>query len=220
MSSLDEFPLFRTDVIEALRQPLESGEISVARRDESVTLPARGMIVLAANPCPCGDYHPDARASKCQCKEVVRRAYRDRVTGPLADRIDINRHVAPARPHAARDVFAPPEPSDAIRARVEAARLRQDVRYRGCAWRLNGQVPGPVLSDRWPLPGDAQRLVADALYDGGLSRRGATRVHRLAWTVADLQGHSEPTALDVDTALRLRSGQPLLLATLDRRVAG
>src|SRR5689334_25018142 len=108
---------------------------------------------------PCGDFHPDARASACRCRESVRRTYRDRVTGPLADRIDINRYVAPAKPHAARDLFARPEPSAAIRARVEAARLRQDVRYRGCAWRLNSQVPGPVLSDRWPLADEAQGLV-------------------------------------------------------------
>lgn len=217
---LDEFPLFRTDVIEALRQPLESGEVTVARRDESVVLPARAMIVLASNPCPCGDYHPDARLSRCGCSESKRRAYRSRVTGPLADRIDITRHVAPVQPHRGSDPFDPPEGSASIRERVELARMRQEQRYAGCDWRLNSHAPGPVLNRQWPLTTSGQRLLDDALYRGKLSRRGATRVHRLAWTVADLAGSGRPDVPEVDTALRLRSAQPLMLDALHRRAAG
>ncbi len=214
---LDEFPLFRTDVIEALRQPLESGDVSIARQEESVTLPARGMVVLACNPCPCGDYHPDARANSCRCSEVKRRDYRLRITGPIADRIDIVRNLVPLRPHTGGDRFDVPEPSAAVRARVEQARLRQDARYRECSWRLNGQAPGPLLRERWPLADDAQRLVDDELYAGRLTRRGAARVHRLAWTVADLHRVDHPGLVEVDVALRLRAGEPLLLATLERR---
>ena len=103
---LDEFPLFRADVINALRQPLESGDISVARGEESVVLPARALVVLAANPCPCGDFHPDARISRCSCREVQRRDYRRKVTGPITDRIDITRHLAAPTPTARRDRFA------------------------------------------------------------------------------------------------------------------
>lgn len=217
---LDEFPLFRSDVIEALRQPLESGEVTVARRDESITLPARGMIVLASNPCPCGDYHPDSRVSHCSCSEKRRRDYRNRVTGPLADRIDIIRFVAPVKPHHGHDPFEPPECSADIRVRVELARLRQQVRFVGSDWRLNSQVPGPVLSREWPLTPEGQRLMDDALYSGRLSRRGATRVHRLAWTVADLAGLDRPDAPEVATALRLRSGEPLLLTALQGRAVG
>ncbi len=215
---LDEFPLFRSDVIEALRQPLESGEVVVARRDESVTLPARGTVVLACNPCPCGEYHALARHNRCTCSEVRRRDYRARITGPIADRIDITRHVEPQRPHADRDRFACDEPSALVRERVEQARRRQSARYAGCPWRLNGHAPGPVLSERWPLGEEARRLLDDALYAGRLTRRGAVRVHRLAWTLADLAALEAPGLPEVDAALRLRGGDPLMLATLERRV--
>ncbi|MGZ4486417.1 MAG: YifB family Mg chelatase-like AAA ATPase [Nocardioides sp.] len=214
---LDEFPLFRTDVIEALRQPLESGEVVVARRDESVTLPARGMLVLASNPCPCGDYHPDARLSTCTCSEVRRRAYLARVGQPVTDRIDVVRHVTPVRPDRAADRFARSESSAEVRGRVEAARLRQAARYAGRSWRLNGQAPGPVLEQEWPLAPRGRALLDEAQYAGSLTARGVVRVQRLAWTVADLAGVDRPGLDEVDTALRLRSGAPLLLATLQRR---
>jgi magnesium chelatase family protein len=214
---LDEFPLFRTDVIEALRQPLESGEVTVARRDESVKLPARGMVVLACNPCPCGDYSPTASANACRCQEVKRREYRSRITGPVADRIDVMRHLAAVQPHSHGDVFGLSEPTAQVRGRVERARERQFARYAGASWRLNSQAPGPLLRVQWPLPEPAQRLVDDEVYAGRLTQRGATRVHRLAWTVADLQEVDHPGPEQVDVAIRLRTGAPLMLATLERR---
>ena len=214
---LDEFPLFRTDVIDALRQPLESGEVTVARRDESVTLPARGMVVLACNPCPCGEYTPQVSENRCQCREARRRDYRARITGPVADRIDILRHLTPIRPHDRDDLFGPPEESAAVRARVEAARLRQAERYAGTSWRLNGQAPGPMLREHWPLERAGQSLVDDAAYTGRLTQRGAARVHRVAWTVADLCGLRQPGVAEVQTALHLRTGEPLLLSALERR---
>ena len=214
---LDEFPLFRTDVIEALRQPLENGEVTIARGDESATFPARGMVVMACNPCPCGDYHAQASQSRCRCSELKRRDYRLRITGPISDRIDILRHIVPLRPHDQSDLFGVPESSATVRARVERARLRQVARYRGCSWRLNGQAPGPMLSDAWPLTDEAQARVDGEIYGGRLTRRGAVRVHRLAWTVADLHDVARPGLAEVDVALRLRSGEPLMLATLERR---
>ena len=213
---LDEFPLFSSDVIEALRQPLENGEVTIARGRESATYPARGMVVLACNPCPCGDYHPDARENRCVCSEVRRRDYRRKLTGPIVDRIDITRHILPVRPHEARDPFARPEPSASVRRRVEAARARQASRFAGEPWRVNAQIPGPLLRQRWPLSDSALLLLDDEIYSGRLSRRGATRVHRLAWTVADLRGVERPEVDELDVALRLRTGQPLRLATLDR----
>ncbi len=214
---LDEFPLFRSDVIEALRQPLESGEVTIARGDDSATFPARGMVVVACNPCPCGDYTDDNGTNRCQCLEVKRRTYRARITGPIADRIDILRHVTPIKPHDRPEPWTRPESSAEIRVRVEQARARQEVRYDGRSWRLNSQTPGPLLRDEWPLTGDAQRRLDDELYAGRLSGRGATRVQRIAWTVADLAGVDRPGMTEVDVALRLRSGAPLLMATLERR---
>ncbi|MFC7496154.1 MULTISPECIES: YifB family Mg chelatase-like AAA ATPase [unclassified Nocardioides] len=213
---LDEFPLFRSDVIEALRQPLESGDVTVARRDESVTLPARGMVVLACNPCPCGDYSGDVRLNRCTCREVQRRDYRNKVTGPVADRVDIVRHLPPLRKHDAVADTEAPESSAQVRHRVTAARQRQAERYADESWRLNGHAPGPVLRERWPLTKDGQRAVDDQLYAGRLSRRGATRVHRLSWTIADLRRLDRPGLEEVETALRLRTGEPLLLQMLER----
>lgn len=213
---LDEFPLFRSDVIEALRQPLENGDVTIARRDESVTLPARGMVVLAANPCPCGDYTADVRQNTCTCRAAQRRDYRNKVTGPVADRVDIVRHLPPLRRPDGPADRDPPESTARVRRRVEAARARQTERYVDESWRLNGQASGPVLRDRWPLTKAGQQAVDKHLYDGRLSRRGATRVHRLAWTVADLRGRPHPGLEEVDTALRLRLGEPLLLSMLER----
>ena len=213
---LDEFPLLRTDVIDALRQPLESGEVSVARGEESVTFPARSLVVFAANPCPCGDFHPDAGQNHCRCRSRQIQDYQARVRGPITDRIDIVRHLEPLRPHDARDSFATPDSSDVVRARVQQARLRQAGRYHERGWRLNGQVPGPVLLREWPLDRRCQDLVDRQMYDGKLSRRGATRVHRLAWTVADLGGHDQPTPADTEAALALRAGTPLAGAVLRR----
>ena len=216
---LDEFPLFRADVINALRQPLESGDISVSRADESVVLPARSIVVLAANPCPCGDFHADASIDRCKCREVQRRDYRRKVTGPITDRIDITRHLTAITPTAGRDPLAVRESTATVRARVTAARERQAERYRDEGWRLNGHTPGPTLASRWPLTSAASDLLDDQLWKGRLTRRGVTRVHRLAWTVADLAGVDQPGLAEAETALRLRAGEPLLVSEL-RRAAG
>ncbi|WP_141012907.1 YifB family Mg chelatase-like AAA ATPase [Nocardioides sambongensis] len=210
---LDEFVLFRSDVIEALRQPLESGEITVARREESVTLPARGMLVLAANPCPCGDYAPGPAGNRCTCPERVRRDYRRKVSGPIADRIDITRHVVPVTP-ASVDPFRPAEPSSVVRERVAAARERQRERFAACSWRLNSQIPAPRLKDAFPVADEARRRLDRITFEGRLSARGAVRVQRLAWSIADLRAvrrgeEVRPGLSEVDTALRLRCGDPL-----------
>ena len=212
---LDEFPLFNSDIIEALRQPLESGEITIARGEESATFPARTMFVIACNPCPCGDYHPTNRDNRCTCTEVKRREYRKKLSGPITDRIDITRHIEPVQPHEANDPLARPEASAPIRARVTSARLRQSERYAGLPWRLNADAPGPALRERWPLEDSAARTLDERVYAGGLTRRGATRVHRLAWTVADLNHVVRPGPRELDVALRLRLGEPLQLDTLD-----
>lgn len=217
---LDEFPLFQADLVEALRQPLESGEITISRGEETATFPARCMFVLACNPCPCGEYHPTNRDNRCSCTEVKRREYRKKISGPIADRIDITRHVEPVRPYEMRDPLARPESTTVIRERVVLARERQVTRYAGTPWRLNAHVPGPVLRDRCPLTEEADAALADRVYAGQLTRRGATRVHRLAWTVSDLNAVARPGTAELDVALRLRTGEPLALRTLETGRAG
>lgn len=213
---MDEFPLFRTDVIDALREPLESGDITIARAEESVTLPARSLVVLAANPCPCGNFVVAAARSRCTCTETHRRSYQSRVRGPITDRIDITRHLSPLTASQVDDL-ARPESTAEVRARVQAARLRQEERYAGEGWRLNGQAPGPALRDRWPLAKQAQTVLDQQMFGGRLTQRGAVRVHRIAWTLADLTGLDRPGLHEVDVAIRLRSGEPLMAATVARR---
>lgn len=217
---LDEFPLFNADIIEALRQPLESGEVTIARGEESATFPARTMVVIACNPCPCGDYHPADRGNRCTCTELRRREYRKKLSGPIIDRVDITRHVEPVPPYEARDPLARPEPSAPIRARVTAARERQAARYAGTAWRLNADVPGPRLLAEWPLTDAAARRLEERVWAKALTGRGGTRVHRLAWTVADLHGVDRPGLDELDVAIRLRRGDPLLVSSLGLAGAG
>ncbi|MDN5745322.1 MAG: YifB family Mg chelatase-like AAA ATPase [Nocardioidaceae bacterium] len=215
---MDEFPLFRSDLIEALRQPLESGDITIARREESVTLPAGGMLVLASNPCPCGNYTANARTNRCKCLERVRRTYQARMTGPVADRIDIVRHVQPTTP-AHQDPFHPATRSAQVRERVADARNRQRQRFAGHGWRLNSQIPSARLKDTWPVTPAGQRRLDTETYGGRLSARGAVRVLRVAWTVADLASGCSgaevtPGVDEIEVALRLRTGLPLDLHSI------
>lgn len=212
---LDEFPLLPSDIIEALRQPLESGEITIARGDEDATYPAGGMLVLACNPCPCGEYSPRTRDHRCQCSEVKRREYRRKISGPIADRIDITRFVEPVGAYERDDRFSLPETSATVRARVAAARERQRLRYAEGGWRLNAHVPGPDLRSTFPLDDVATQRLDSAVYGGTLTRRGATRVHRVAWSVADLRGCGRPGRDELEVALRLRSADPLDLSMMD-----
>lgn len=212
---LDEFPFYPADVIEALRQPLESGEVTLARGDECATFPARAMFVLAMNPCPCGGYHPRVSDSDCTCAETTRRNYRRRVTGPIQDRIDIWLDLDKPE-QTGPDPFGPPESTAAVRARVSAARRRTAARLHGTPWRVNADVPGPVLRDRWALAPEAEARLEQSIYAGHLSRRGATRVHRVAWTLADLWALDRPGLRELEVALALRLGRPIPLDALHR----
>jgi magnesium chelatase family protein len=212
---LDEFPLFRADVIDALRQPLEAGEVSIARGEESATYPARGMVVLAANPCPCGNYHAQAGGLVCDCLDPVRRNYRRKLSGPIIDRIDIWRELQPMAGHRGRDRFAHRWSSSELRSLVAAARLRQAARFAGLGFALNSAVPGPALAEHWPLPAEGQQLLERAMSEGRLTRRGLTRVHRVALSVADVAGRVGPEIEDVETALALRASQPVDLAAME-----
>jgi magnesium chelatase family protein len=216
---LDEFPLFRSDVIDALRQPLESGEVTIARGEESATFPARGMVVMACNPCPCGEYSAVNPGSDCTCTQQERHHYARRVTGPVHDRIDILRHVLPPSKEHPSLPGEVPATSAEVRERVAAARERQLARYADREWRLNSQVPSALLAREWPLPDAGDIRLDQEVLKGTLSRRGAVRVHRVAWTVADLAGRDRPTAADVDTAFRLRQGDPLTQVSVVRRAS-
>ncbi|MBL0747358.1 YifB family Mg chelatase-like AAA ATPase [Nocardioides baculatus] len=214
---LDEFPHFRSDVIEAMRQPLESGEVTIARGEETATYPARSLVVLAANPCPCGNFH-GLTGGACECSEQQRAHYRRKLSGPILDRVDIWMEVRPQGRRGSSAWGPQPESSADVRARVAEARQRQARRYAYCAWLLNSSCPGPVLADRWPLERDGQQVIDQELATGSLTRRGMTRVQRLAWTVADCAGVERPGRREAEIALALRSDNAA--RTLPARVVG
>jgi magnesium chelatase family protein len=200
---LDEAPEFSPQALDGLRQPLESGTVVLHRSDGAVGYPARFLLVLAANPCPCG-----SRARHCSCPPALRRRYRQRLSGPLLDRVDIRLSVDPV-PRA--DLLAEAgqrEASAAVAARVSAARAATRERWRSLGWRTNGEASGRLLRQRpWRLPPSVVDSAERHLESGALSARGFDRVLRLAWTVADLAGHTAPDAGDVAEAVFLRTGR-------------
>lgn len=196
---LDEAPEFARPVLEAMRQPLEEGEVRVARADLSVTLPACCQLVIAANPCPCGRGMGDG--ADCSCSSVQRRRYAARISGPLADRIDLRLQIH--RPAAAA-LDAEGECTAAVAARVREARERTRERWRSTPWRVNADVPGPALRRDWPPEAPGVALLARAVTRGALTLRGADRVLRVGWTLADLAGRPRPTVDDIARAIALR----------------
>lgn len=202
---LDEAPEFQASVLDALRQPLESGSVAVQRAAGDAEFPARFQLVLAANPCPCGQWGSTDGA--CSCPSAVRRRYLGRLSGPLLDRIDIRirvDRVTAAQLRMAEEV--PRQTSAQARARVAAARERARVRLEGTGWACNAEVPGSRFRlTEWWLPAEVRAPLDAALERGALSLRGHDRVLRLAWTLADLGGVDRPGRREVGAALALRS---------------
>ncbi len=199
---LDELLEFSRTAIEVLRQPLESGTITVARANATYTFPAAFMLVAAMNPCPCGMY--GSRANACRCTDEVRQRYVARLSGPLLDRIDLHVNVA----RVAIDELAlrkPAEPSAAVRARVEAARTLQRARYDGRRYATNALLPGADVRAACALDAEALALLADAATTRGLSARSHDRVLRVARTIADLDARAAVNTAHLAEALAYRS---------------
>jgi magnesium chelatase family protein len=200
---LDEAPLFSPMALDALRQPLESGFVVLARGGGVVRYPARFQLVLAANPCPCGQ-----PAARCTCAPMTRRRHDQRLSGPLMDRIDLRVQVEPVAHADLFDDAADRETSAVVAARVSTARAAAAERWRGTPWKVNGEVPGATLRlPRWLVPASALRQAQQFLEQGSLSARGFDRVLRLAWTIADLAGRTPPDADAIAEALFFRTGQ-------------
>lgn len=204
---MDEAPEFPSSVLDALRQPLESGVISIHRANAIAYFPGTFQLVMAANPCPCGQY--GAKDTECTCTPNTRRRYLGRISGPLMDRIDIQLNI---RRVTAAELRIGGEPGGAerlttakARGRVVAARARAAERLKDTPWLLNSQVPGawlrtgPLRLDRATTSG-----LDRALERGGLTMRGYDRVLRVSWSVADLAGADMPTLEHVGRALYLR----------------
>ncbi|HEY6277783.1 MAG TPA: YifB family Mg chelatase-like AAA ATPase [Streptosporangiaceae bacterium] len=201
---LDEAPEFDRDVLDALRQPLESGEVVVARSGLTARFPARFTLVLAANPCPCAK-GPSAGAG-CTCTPTQRRRYLARLSGPLLDRVDVKVEFLPVSRAELLDDRGFTEPSSVVAARVEEARQRAATRLKHTPWRLNAEIPGSELRRAFaPSPG-ALSPVERAMDLGEISARGVDRVIRVAWTLADLAGVARPTIDETSYALGLWLG--------------
>jgi magnesium chelatase family protein len=201
---LDEAPEFTRDVLDALRQPLESGEVVVARCGLTARFPARFTLVLAANPCAC------ARGAGprvgCTCTPTARRRYLARLSGPLLDRVDVKVELLPVgRAELLSDRrFA--EPSPVVAARVTAARERTAARLKDTPWRLNAEIPGSELRRAFPPSPGALAPLERAMDLGQISARGVDRVIRVAWTLADIAGIARPTVSETSYALGLWLG--------------
>lgn len=205
---LDELTEFSRDVLEALRQPLEDGRVSIARASGSATLPARFQLVAATNPCPCGHYGDEDR---CRCPQGVPERYVGRISGPLRDRIDI--WVTLARMKAAAMVGgSDPESSSAVAERIAGARATQLARPGN---RLNARVSGRALRAIARLQPVTARRLADLADSEHLSGRGTERLLRVARTVADLAGSNAVESEHLEEAARWRppsSNPPVALA--------
>lgn len=201
---LDEAPEFPSSVLDVLRQPLESRTISIHRASAIASFPARFQLVLAANPCPCGQWSP--KGESCTCAPSVKRRYLSRISGPLRDRLDLELWVPRLTSTAASGDAAGRVSSAEARRRVELARAVAAERYRETPWRTNAEVPGPWLRGAGGMhPGHRATAAIDrALERGGLTMRGYDKVLRLAWTLADLDGAGLPDGDHVGQANVLR----------------
>jgi magnesium chelatase family protein len=198
---LDEAPEYERRVLDALRQPLESGELVIHRSAGTAAYPARFQLVLAANPCPCGK--ASGKGLECTCTPIMRRRYMARMSGPLLDRVDIQLQVDRVSLADFGQAGAE-EGTAAVAGRVKAARLRQLDRLRPFGLDTNSQVSGRVLRGELRLKPQVTRILDHSLERGVLTARGYDRVLRLAWTLADLADRDLPDADHIGQALGLR----------------
>lgn len=197
---LDELPEFRKDVLEVLRQPLEDGEVTVSRVAGSVTYPANFMLVCAMNPCKCGWYGH----SRCKCTPNEVRAYHNRISGPLLDRIDIIVE-APALEYEELKSRTPSESSAEIKKRVNAARGAQQKRFAGTEIHKNADMDTKALNRFCALDADCEALMHRAFDSMGLTARSYDRILRVARTIADLDGSERIGAAHIAEAIQYRS---------------
>lgn len=198
---MDEAAEFSSVVLDALRQPLESGSITIHRTGITATYPARFQLVLATNPCPCGNY--GVRGAECVCPPAAIRRYLSRLSGPLLDRVDVELPMTRVTAVDGGETVT----SAAARERVQEARQRAAHRWRATPWDTNAAASGPTLrSGDFRLANDVSAPLDRALHRGALTLRTYDRVLRIAWTLADLEGRSRPRLEDVGRALTLKKG--------------
>jgi len=198
---LDELPEFKRNVLEVLRQPLESGHITVSRASASATYPARFMLVAAMNPCPCG-YYTDSRR-QCTCTPRQIRQYRARISGPLLDRIDIHIEVPSIRyKDLSRESGG--EMSESIKKRVNRARDIQKDRFQSGIL-CNARMSNRQIKEHCVLDGDSKRLIEMAVDRLCLSARAYTKILKVARTIADLEDEKNIRQSHISEAIQYRA---------------
>jgi len=203
---IDEAPECASGVLDALRQPLESGTVTIARSVGCLTFPAQFLLILAANPCPCGKYSGRGRACTCSSQQV--RRYLGKLSGPLMDRIDMRVQVEPVtRVEMAQTELG--EPSSIIAERVLRARGKAEARFIAEPWSLNSEIPSRALRTTYKPERTAMNFLHDELDKERLTARGLHKIIRLAWTLADLNGNAIPQLADVRLAHRMREGSEI-----------
>lgn len=204
---IDEAPECKSGVLDSLRQPLESGEVTITRAIGSVNFPAKFILVLAANPCPCGKFSGKGRACKCSAQQI--RRYATKLSGPLLDRIDIRLQVdPPTRIEMASSELG--ESSCTVRQRVSVAREIAAQRFKEFPWSMNSEIPAKYLRNEFRAEKSAMALLHIEVEKENLSARGFHKVLRLAWSIADSRQHEIPSKADVEKAISLRMGADLL----------
>ena len=199
---LDELPEFTRDALEVLRQPIEDGEVTINRAAGSIRLPSRFMLVCAMNPCRCGwRGHPSGR---CTCTAAMIEKYVSRISGPLLDRMDLHVEVPSVEFDAMRR-REQPEPSSAVKARVDAARARQAARFAGSAVSCNAHMPPALVGQFCALDDTGEKLLRSAFERMGLTARSHDRILRVARTIADLEGAEAIAPVHLAEAIQYRN---------------
>jgi magnesium chelatase family protein len=204
---LDELPEFKRNALEALRQPLEDGTITISRSAVTVGFPARFMLVVAMNPCPCGYFGDRVRSCRCSAQQI--RQYQGKISGPLLDRIDLHIEVPSVK---YRDLTRTEEgeSSAAIKKRVDRARERQKQRFNGAGILTNARMMEKQIRSFCAIDEESHQLLEMAIEKMGFSARAMNRILKVSRTIADLEGADKIEPAHVAEAIQYRS--------LDRRI--